>query len=285
MQWWVRLLGMLVGLQLAGFTGAVIGLAVGYGLEKVLQRDRLNLNTKTRAKIEGQFLVTLFGLMGHLAKLDGQIYPSEVAFARHLMDKMRLNAQRQHWATTLFNEGTQPGFDWVNCVTEFNRVCDSGRVLLSYLVALVLEDPVLHPAKVAALQLIAQHLGFNAELVAQLLRMARAQQHFQQGKNYRQRTSEFDDDAQPHQHEQHRSEHHRPRPTSALSPLELAYEALGVNVTDADTTIKKAYRKLMSQYHPDKLSGQGVPPEIINNATAKTQSIQAAYELIKKQRR
>jgi DnaJ like chaperone protein len=40
----------------------------------------------------------------------------------------------------------------------------------------------------------------------------------------------------------------------------------------------------MSQYHPDKLMGQGVPQDMINMATAQTQEIQTAYDLIKKSR-
>jgi DnaJ like chaperone protein len=44
--------------------------------------------------------------------------------------------------------------------------------------------------------------------------------------------------------------------------------------------LKKAYRKMMSQNHPDKLVAQGLPPEMIKLATEKTQKIQAAYEQI-----
>ncbi|HET8711151.1 MAG TPA: DnaJ domain-containing protein, partial [Spongiibacteraceae bacterium] len=51
-----------------------------------------------------------------------------------------------------------------------------------------------------------------------------------------------------------------------------------------DADIKKAYRKLMSQHHPDKLIAQGVPPDMVKLATEKTQEIQAAYELIQKAR-
>jgi DnaJ like chaperone protein len=59
---------------------------------------------------------------------------------------------------------------------------------------------------------------------------------------------------------------------------------LGVSKESSDQEIKRAYRKLMSQYHPDKLMGQGVPQDMINMATAQTQEIQTAYDLIKKSR-
>ena len=49
--------------------------------------------------------------------------------------------------------------------------------------------------------------------------------------------------------------------------------------------MKKAYRRLMNQHHPDKLVSKGLPEEMIRLATEKTQEIKQAYELVKKNRR
>mgnify|MGYP000143707800 FL=1 len=46
--------------------------------------------------------------------------------------------------------------------------------------------------------------------------------------------------------------------------------------------IKKAYRKLVKEHHPDIVTGQGASQSIIEEATAKLQVINEAYELIKK---
>ena len=62
------------------------------------------------------------------------------------------------------------------------------------------------------------------------------------------------------------------------------YEVLGVARDASADQIKKAYRKLMAQHHPDKLMAQGVPAEMLDVAKRRTQDIQAAYELIKQQR-
>jgi len=56
---------------------------------------------------------------------------------------------------------------------------------------------------------------------------------------------------------------------------------LGIERTAEKDEVKRAYRKLMSQNHPDKLVAKGLPPEMIKLATEKTQSIKAAYDLIK----
>ena len=63
-----------------------------------------------------------------------------------------------------------------------------------------------------------------------------------------------------------------------------ACELLGVDASNDKSTVKRAYRKMMSQHHPDKLVAKGLPPEMIKLATEKTQHIKAAYELIKEAR-
>ena len=63
-----------------------------------------------------------------------------------------------------------------------------------------------------------------------------------------------------------------------------AYRILGVGRDTDDAGIKKAYRRLMNQHHPDKLIAKGLPEEMIKLATEKTTEIKAAYELIKASR-
>ncbi|MDD2906056.1 MAG: TerB family tellurite resistance protein [Sulfurimonas sp.] len=66
--------------------------------------------------------------------------------------------------------------------------------------------------------------------------------------------------------------------------IEDAYKLLGVNAADDLDTIKKAYRKLVKQYHPDIIKSQGKDEAYMQEATAKTQEINQAYEMIKKAR-
>jgi DnaJ like chaperone protein len=66
--------------------------------------------------------------------------------------------------------------------------------------------------------------------------------------------------------------------------LEDAYKLLGVSADDDMATIKKAYRKLVRQYHPDIIKSQGKSEAYIKEATQKTQEINQAYEMIKKAR-
>lgn len=66
--------------------------------------------------------------------------------------------------------------------------------------------------------------------------------------------------------------------------VQKACEVLGVNITDDFSTIKKKYRSLVKEHHPDIVAGRGESQTIIDQATAKLQEINEAYELIKKEK-
>ena len=64
-----------------------------------------------------------------------------------------------------------------------------------------------------------------------------------------------------------------------------AYKLLGVGENDDMNSIKKAYRKLVKKYHPDIIKSQGKSEVYMQEATAKTQEINQAYEMIKDARK
>ncbi len=78
--------------------------------------------------------------------------------------------------------------------------------------------------------------------------------------------------------------HFRAGKPDTAAALDDAYKALGVTKENTDQEIKRAYRKLMSQYHPDKLIGQGLPKDMIDVATEQAKEIQLAHDLIQKTR-
>jgi DnaJ like chaperone protein len=73
----------------------------------------------------------------------------------------------------------------------------------------------------------------------------------------------------------------RPRET----PLAEAYATLGLPASATDSDIKRAYRRLISQHHPDKLAAKGLSTERMQQATEQTQKIQKAYDAICKVRK
>lgn len=66
--------------------------------------------------------------------------------------------------------------------------------------------------------------------------------------------------------------------------LDEYYKTLGCSPTDSIETIKKNYRNLIKEYHPDKYMNQNLPKDFIELANRRVQEIQEAYEAIMKQK-
>ena len=76
----------------------------------------------------------------------------------------------------------------------------------------------------------------------------------------------------------------RPRGPSPEEKLKDAYGVLGAERSASDEEIRSTYR-LMRQHHPDRLATQGLPEEMNDEATRRTQEIQKAYQTIREARR
>lgn len=99
------------------------------------------------------------------------------------------------------------------------------------------------------------------------------------------KTMQFTDRMINELHEQFKEEEEEQQSSYAhQSSSDSSYKMLGCQPSDSDDTIKKAYRELAKQYHPDKLSGKDIPEAIMILATEKLKEINAAYEKIKKLR-
>jgi len=66
-------------------------------------------------------------------------------------------------------------------------------------------------------------------------------------------------------------------------PVDDPYAILGVSSSDSDADIEQAYRRRMSEYHPDRVANAA--QEIRALAESRARAINAAYETILKQRR
>ena len=180
-----------------------------------------------------------------------------------IISQMGLNHDQRKEAIALFRQGAAPEFQLEPALARFVEVCGSVKqlqqTLLLYLISLAMADHKVDESEMRVLHRIAALLGYGTAQVEQLLRMAQAQEQF-----HNQQNGGF--------------------APQAGTTLDDAYAALGVGRNASDKEVKHAYRKLMSENHPDKLIAQGVPEDMVKLATEKSQEIQAAYEMVKKSR-
>lgn len=275
-----KLLGAVLGFMAMGPLGLLLGLLAGYVFDRnVQQRGGFNSSFGyDRERAQQVFFETVFTLLGYLAKADGRVSEEEVAQTEQFMAKMGLTSDHRREAINLFKQGSRQDFNIDQLMQDFNVHCgrqfNLKQMVLVYLINVAMADGELHSAEQDVLRDVASRLGFSGFAFEQLLRMINAQNQFRDGQ-YQGYTGGNDQSNQQ---------------TGGFgsfggkSELDLAYEALGVEASINDKDLKKAYRKLMSQYHPDKLMGQGVPEDMIEEATERSKEIQAAYDLIKKSR-
>ena len=74
-----------------------------------------------------------------------------------------------------------------------------------------------------------------------------------------------------------------PRPGAGNADVDWAYRVFGLPEDASDAQIDRAYRKLMGQYHPDRVAGAA--PELQKIAEQKSREINAAYDRIQKLRK
>ena len=265
-----KLIGALLGFFAGGLFGAMVGGFVGHLFDRGLSQSMRFDFGGERERLQKLFFETTFSIMGHVAKADGRVSEAEIASAEALMTRLQFNADQRTQAITCFKQGAAADFQLEPLIARFVR--EGGRshnlpaILLEFLVTIALADGELADEEKAILMQTAGYIGINPRQFEQLLAMLLAQQQFHQG------------------YQQYGSHSGAGSAGARTDSLANAYAALGVRDNDDDKTIKHAYRKLMSEHHPDKLIARGVPEEMLKVATEKAQEIQAAYDLIKRQR-
>jgi len=265
MSWWGKLAGGAFGFMLGGPLGALLGAVLGHNLDKGLQgldTEASPTSAKEQERIQTAFFTATFSVMGHLAKADGRVSPEEIAQAQAVMAHMDLDADMRRAAIDLFNQGKQQGFPLDGVLQQFRRECRRRTTLIQMFMEIQIQaayaDERLDPAEDRLLLHICGKLGIPEFLYRQLERMIRAQMNFGDGGKGRQGAS------QP--------------------SLADAYAVLNINADASDAEVKKAYRRLTSQHHPDKLVAKGLPEEMMQIAARKTHEIRQAYEIIKQAR-
>lgn len=248
-------IGALLGLLIGRFPGLIIGAALGYAASRLLRRTVIGGLQNLQSKL----IDSTFSIMGALAKADKVVTRDEIKVAEAIFDRLHLAGDQRSAAKDAFNRGKAPDFDLDAAVNNFARVARGRGPLLQIFLQVqcmaVAADGNVHPAEHEMLVRVARGLGLTERDVAQLealLRTASAGA-VPGGKPPQQR-------------------------------LDDAYEALGVTPDTSDAEIKRAYRRLVSQNHPDKLAAKGLPESMREIAEERTREINGAYDLIKEAR-
>jgi DnaJ like chaperone protein len=253
MGWLGKAIGAALGLAVAGPFGSVLGALLGHQFDAGIG-SRLGGSAATT---QGLFFEVTFEVMGHLAKVDGRVSEEEIRVARRIMHAMHLGPEQVQAAISCFTRGKRLDYGMQQRLGELAVRIAGRRDLARAFVEIQMQAAVgggeIDAGKRRLLWDVSRAFGISRAELAQIEALLRG----------------------------------RGRGGSAVDgglSLDDAYRSLGVDSGASAAAVKTAYRRLMSQHHPDKLVAKGLPESMISIAEEKTREIRAAYDLIKASR-
>jgi DnaJ like chaperone protein len=246
-------IGALLGAVFGGFPGFFIGGFLGFLSGLALQRTVIG----GLRIAQSQLLDSTFSIMGAICKADSVVSRDEINMVEQAFNMLKLQGEQREQAKAAFNRGKQSDFDLDAAVDQFASITRGRGPLVQLFLQLqcmaVAADGRIDPAEHAMLVRIAQRLGLGESDVAQLEALLRAAMGGPSAPG-----------SQPSQ-----------------DRLADAYTALGITPESTPAEVKRAYRKLISQNHPDKLASRGLPESMRAVAEERSREINSAYDLIK----
>ncbi|MBW2604504.1 MAG: TerB family tellurite resistance protein [Deltaproteobacteria bacterium] len=243
-----KMIGGTIGFAMAGPLGAIAGAALGHAFDSNAQTVYIDERARLSAGEEAQFtfFVAAFSMLAKLAKADGQVSREEIdAVEKFMIYDLNLNPESRRLATNIFHTAMESPDNFDAFAVQFHGQFREQYQMLDLMIDILIRVSVADGALSTS----------EEKLILSAVRIFK-----------------FDD------------EKYRRFKSKYIQDFEKYYAILGCNGNDPNEHIKKQYRKLVSDYHPDKIASKGLPDEFTKFANDKFREIQEAYETIKKER-
>jgi DnaJ like chaperone protein len=243
-----KIVGGTIGFALGGPLGAIAGAALGHAFDSNETVERGGQGDLTAGETSQlTFFVATFSMLAKLAGTDGRISKEEVdTVERFMLYDLNLSPRSRQMAMDIFYEASQNPMAFQDFAQQFYNHFQYRPELLEFMIDILLRLSVADG-------------GLSASEEALITAAVRI---FHMSENrYQALRGKYVQETQQH------------------------YAVLGCQPGDSDEQIKACYRKLVMEYHPDRILSKGLPEEFTAFAEQKFRQIQDAYEAIKKERR
>jgi len=252
MSWLGKMIGGTIGFALGGPIGAVAGAAFGHAFVDKKEDAYLtsipgrtgSLSSNEEAQLV--FFTAAFSMLAKLCKADGQVSEKEIQVVEAFMKQdLQLDATGQQSAKNIFRQAVRSNESFEAFAMQFYSVFKTQPNIIALMMDVL--------CRVAAAD------GHLSDAEDDALRSA--------ARIFNVSEAEFN----------------RVK-SKYIRPADKYYAVLKWDETASNEEIKKQYRKLVTEHHPDKIQAKGLPEEFIKFANDKFAEIQEAYDQIRKKR-
>ncbi len=246
-----KIIGGAIGFALGGPLGAIAGGAFGHAYDKTgsmrFQRREGISDFSTTHNAQLTFFVAAFSMLAKISNADGNVSDKEIRSIERFMDNdLNLNDESKRIAINIFNEAMHSPQDFESFAAQFYESFRMQPGLIELMIDILVRVSVAD--------------GYFSPNEEKMILSAVRIFDFGEAR-YETVKSRYIKDNNKY------------------------YAILNCKKEDSNEMIKKQYRKLVQDYHPDKIASKGLPEEFTKFATDKFREINEAYEKIKKERK
>ncbi|MBN1850887.1 MAG: TerB family tellurite resistance protein [Deltaproteobacteria bacterium] len=246
MGWFGKLAFGSMGMFLGGPLGAIAGAALGhYFIDKKGMQISETGKPGRLERTQAAYFVSIFSILGKLAKADGMVSRDEISVVNELILNMNMPEQERQFARQIFNEAKISPYSIDDFAMQFYQANHQRpTVLISFLdvlLRLAASDGTLHPEEKKVINRIKVIFHVSDQQFNNLKAV-----YFKDNDKY--------------------------------------YRVLNCTPQCTNEEIKTNYKKLVKDFHPDKIISKGLPEEFVQFATNRFQEIQEAYESVRRER-
>lgn len=254
MAWFGKLAFGSLGMLLGGPLGAVVGAALGHrfvdkrapgGASREGLRQPPGGRGADLATHQAAYFVCIFSIMGKLAKADGRVTREELAVVDRVINSLDMTGQEKAFARRVFNESKNSPYAVEDFARQFYGMHKSRQAVLASFI-----DILFQISAADGVLHPAEEQALHA--IKDIFRLE--DRHFESIK------------------------------ARYFKDVDRYYRILNCTAASTDEEIKKSYKKLARDFHPDTIVSKGLPDEFVDFATGRFQDIQEAYAKVRQER-
>ncbi|MFO7914644.1 MAG: TerB family tellurite resistance protein [Candidatus Krumholzibacteriales bacterium] len=245
MSWYGKLTFGSLGLFMGGPLGAIIGAAIGHHVVDRKADMAGGGGFNQAEKSRAAFFVSIFSILGRIAEADGATTEDEVAVVNNFIAGLNISADERNFARKVFSEARNSHYSIEDFALQFYSINRNNRSVINSFMDVLFQ--------------VAAADGRLHPAEERALQSVKAVFNISDSEFESLKARYFDE-------------------------ADKYYRVLGCAPDSSDAEIRKSYRKLVKDFHPDTIVSKGLPEEFTEFASRRFKEIQEAYEQIRKQR-